>query len=153
MRSPKILPLFLATLAAIATAAQVIGTFPSQILDLSPAPNATPLRMIYRTETVAGLPQQIQDLMHYQYPLAVVVGLAAFGGVYCGLSPKIPLRWGAIWAMCRTSAHLLVFSNLVPDPNALDCSAQPMGAANVRDLLFGAEKLPVSASLGLRLVV
>ena len=86
-------PLVLASLLAIAVAGIFVWYYPSSILELGVEPTGTPLREVYQTQTVTGLPPSIQKLMNYQYPLAILMALSTFGAIYFGLSIETEEKW------------------------------------------------------------
>jgi hypothetical protein len=81
--------LILALFLAIASAAVfAFWHFPNVILNAGIEPTGVPLREIYHAQTVLDLPRSIQELMKYQFPLAILLSLAVFGTIYYGLSIK-----------------------------------------------------------------
>lgn len=66
---------------AIAAALLFIWIFPTYILDLGIEPTGEPLRKFYQAQTVADLPESIQTLINYQYPIALLFALSVFGAV------------------------------------------------------------------------
>jgi hypothetical protein len=86
----RISPLLLWSLiVAIAVASLFIWFYPSYILDhLNLAPTGITLREFYKAKTIFDLPPSIQELMKYQYPLAILLALGGFGAIYFGLESQ-----------------------------------------------------------------
>ncbi|MDX2241297.1 MAG: hypothetical protein NW224_11485 [Leptolyngbyaceae cyanobacterium bins.302] len=68
--------------AIVATSIFLIWYYPNFVLDIGVEPTGKPLREVYQAQTVADLPDSIQTIMGYQYPLAILLALSIFGAVY-----------------------------------------------------------------------
>jgi hypothetical protein len=109
-------PLILGSIAAIAVAIVFVLLYPHYILSLGLAPTGISLQDFYKAKTILDLPPSIQELMKYQYPLAILFASASFGAVYFGLADATFCHWLIIISCLQPIVSFVFFPVLLLSP-------------------------------------